>query len=197
MTPPSGYTEDALIERPAIALLAALGWQTVNAYHEFDHGASSLGRETKDEVVLKSRLREALLRLNPEVLAGGRPSGHRGTDPRPVADERGGGQSRDLPPPQERRARSPCPIPKATARRWRWCGWWTGTTRPKTTSCSARSSGSRARCTPGGPTWWASSTACRSCSSNSRPPTAAWRPPSPATCATTRTPSRSFSGPTP
>jgi hypothetical protein len=40
MTPPSGYTEDALIERPAIALLAALGWQTVNAYHEFDHGAS-------------------------------------------------------------------------------------------------------------------------------------------------------------
>ncbi len=67
MTPPSGYTEDALIERPAIALLAALGWQTVNAYHEFDHGASSLGRETKDEVVLKSRLREALLRINPEA----------------------------------------------------------------------------------------------------------------------------------
>jgi predicted transcriptional regulator len=58
MTPPYGYTEDALIEQPAIALLAALGWQTVNAYHEFDHGASILGRETKDEVVLKSRLRE-------------------------------------------------------------------------------------------------------------------------------------------
>jgi len=67
MTPPSGYTEDALIERPAIALLAARGWQTLNAYHEFDHGASSLGRETKDEVVLKSRLREALLRLNPDA----------------------------------------------------------------------------------------------------------------------------------
>ena len=33
MTPPSSYTEDALIERPAIALLAALGWETVNAYH--------------------------------------------------------------------------------------------------------------------------------------------------------------------
>jgi type I restriction enzyme R subunit len=67
MTPPSGYTEDALIERPAIALLAELGWQTVNAYHEFDHGASSLGRETKDDVVLKCRMREALLRLNPEA----------------------------------------------------------------------------------------------------------------------------------
>ncbi len=67
MTPPAGYTEDALIERPAIALLAELGWQTVNAYHEFDHGLSSLGRETKDEVVLKSRLRVALLKLNPEA----------------------------------------------------------------------------------------------------------------------------------
>ena len=41
---PSGYTEDALVEQPAIALLAELGWETVNAYHEFDHGASTLGR---------------------------------------------------------------------------------------------------------------------------------------------------------
>jgi len=67
MTPPTGYTEDALIERPAIALLAELGWETFNAFGEFDHGASVLGRETKAEVVLKTRLREALLRLNPEV----------------------------------------------------------------------------------------------------------------------------------
>ena len=43
----SGYSEDALVEQPAIALLAELGWETVNAYHEFDHGASTLGRETK------------------------------------------------------------------------------------------------------------------------------------------------------
>ncbi len=64
---PTGYTEDALVERPAIALLAELGWETVNAHGEFDHGASTLGRETKAEVVLKTRLREALLRLNPEV----------------------------------------------------------------------------------------------------------------------------------
>ena len=67
MTPPSGYNEDALIERPAIALLAALGWQTVNAYHEFDHGASMLGRETKSEVILTARLRPVLQRLNPDV----------------------------------------------------------------------------------------------------------------------------------
>ena len=64
---PSGYTEDALVEQPAIALLAELGWETYNAYREFDHGASPLGRETKAEVILKARLRPALLRLNPEV----------------------------------------------------------------------------------------------------------------------------------
>jgi type I restriction enzyme R subunit len=62
---PTGYTEDDLIERPAIALLSELGWETVNAYGEFDHGASTLGRETKDEVILTARLRSALRRLNP------------------------------------------------------------------------------------------------------------------------------------
>lgn len=64
---PTGYTEDTLVEQPAIALLAELGWETVNTYHEFDHGASTLGRETKAEVVLIARLRPALQRLNPEV----------------------------------------------------------------------------------------------------------------------------------
>ncbi len=43
----AGYTEDALIEQPAITLLAELGWETVNAYSEFDHGASTLARETR------------------------------------------------------------------------------------------------------------------------------------------------------
>ena len=67
MTPPSGYTEDALVEQPAIALLSSLGWETFNPYSEFDKGISPLGRETKAEVVLKSRLRLALLRINPDV----------------------------------------------------------------------------------------------------------------------------------
>jgi type I restriction enzyme R subunit len=64
---PTGYTEDALVERPAIALMGELGWETVNAYHEFDHGASTLGRETRAEVILTARLRPALQRLNPEA----------------------------------------------------------------------------------------------------------------------------------
>ena len=63
---PSGYTEDALIERPAIELLSKLGWQTLNVYGEFDNGASTLGRETKSEVILTARLRPALHKLNPD-----------------------------------------------------------------------------------------------------------------------------------
>lgn len=64
---PAGYTEDALIERPAIELLASLGWKLFNAYGEFDHGASTLGRETRAEVILVARLRPALQRLNPNA----------------------------------------------------------------------------------------------------------------------------------
>lgn len=64
---PGGYSEDALIEQPAIVLLAKMGWETVNAYHEFDHGTSTLGRETKAEVILTARLRPALQRLNPDA----------------------------------------------------------------------------------------------------------------------------------
>ncbi|RIE05714.1 type I restriction endonuclease subunit R [Candidatus Cryosericum terrychapinii] len=64
---PAGYTEDALVERPAVDLLAGLGWETLNAYHEFDHGASTLGRETRAEVILTKRLRPALRRLNPDA----------------------------------------------------------------------------------------------------------------------------------
>ncbi|MFY9974493.1 MAG: type I restriction endonuclease, partial [Chromatiaceae bacterium] len=64
---PAGYTEDALVEQPAIELLEELGWEPFNAYQEFDHGASTLGRETKAEVILKVRLRQALLNLNPEA----------------------------------------------------------------------------------------------------------------------------------
>jgi type I restriction enzyme R subunit len=56
-----------LVEQPVIALLGKLGWETVNAYHEFDHGVSTLGRETKAEVILKVRLRLTLLQRNPEA----------------------------------------------------------------------------------------------------------------------------------
>jgi type I restriction enzyme R subunit len=91
------YTEDQLVEQPAIGLFAELGWTTVSALEEtfgapspglaaqsttltqpaatlsrptgegqLGEGAS-LGRETKGEVVLVSRLRAALERLNPSL----------------------------------------------------------------------------------------------------------------------------------
>ena len=61
------YSEDALIEQPALALLAELGWETVNAYHETFGPEGTLGRDNRGEVVLRYRLDEALQRLNPDA----------------------------------------------------------------------------------------------------------------------------------
>ena len=55
------YTEDDLVERPAIALFAELGWEV--ALDE----AGLFGRETKGEVVLSGRLHDALVKLNPDM----------------------------------------------------------------------------------------------------------------------------------
>ena len=63
--PTHDYTEDQLVEQPAIGLFAELGWQTVSALEETFGTISTLGRETKGEVVLVPRLRAALERLNP------------------------------------------------------------------------------------------------------------------------------------
>jgi len=64
----SGYTEDHLIEQPAIALLRdTLGWSYLNCYDEWASGKSTLGREAKRDVVLVDRLRPALERLNPTL----------------------------------------------------------------------------------------------------------------------------------
>src|SRR5690348_5964255 len=59
------YSEDALIEQPAIALFNELGWATVNCYDEKLGSNGTLGRETRSEVVLAPRLRSALRKLNP------------------------------------------------------------------------------------------------------------------------------------
>ena len=64
---PHAYTEDQLVEQPAIGLFAELGWQTVSASEETFGAGGTLGRETKGEVVLLSRLRAALERLNPTL----------------------------------------------------------------------------------------------------------------------------------
>lgn len=74
------YTEDSLVEQPAIQLFAELGWETLSASDEVIGITPSppaplpqagegcyLGRETKSEVVLAVRLRNVLARLNPSL----------------------------------------------------------------------------------------------------------------------------------
>ncbi len=62
-----GYSEDSLVEQPAIQLFAELGWETLSASDEVMGAEGTLGRETKSEVVLAVRLRNALVRLNPSL----------------------------------------------------------------------------------------------------------------------------------
>src|SRR5256885_15142649 len=59
------YSEDQLVERPAIQLLAELRWSTVSALEELFGTNGTLGRDTSADVVLVPRLRAALDRLNP------------------------------------------------------------------------------------------------------------------------------------
>ncbi|PKN43786.1 MAG: deoxyribonuclease HsdR, partial [Deltaproteobacteria bacterium HGW-Deltaproteobacteria-20] len=53
------YSEDDLVERPAIALFSELGWEVAT------DESGMFGRETRGEVVLAPRLRAAMVRLNP------------------------------------------------------------------------------------------------------------------------------------
>jgi type I restriction enzyme R subunit len=63
------YTEDQLVEQPAISLFGELAWETLSAMEEAFGASGTLGRETKGEVVLTGRLKLALEGLNPEAPA--------------------------------------------------------------------------------------------------------------------------------
>lgn len=66
---PHAYSEDQLVEQPAIGLFAELGWEVAGPLAALAAGAvrdaGLLGREAKGEVVLMPRLRTALEKLNP------------------------------------------------------------------------------------------------------------------------------------
>jgi type I restriction enzyme R subunit len=64
---PHAYTEDQLVEQPAIGLFADLDWQTVSALEETFGAGGTLERDTKGDVVLTPRLRTALTRFNPAL----------------------------------------------------------------------------------------------------------------------------------
>ena len=62
------YSENQLVEQPAIALLKEMGWHTQDCSNEFEYDIEiRIGRETKSDVVLTDRLRAALERLNPDT----------------------------------------------------------------------------------------------------------------------------------
>jgi type I restriction enzyme R subunit len=63
----SGYSEDQLVQRPAIALFGTLQWHSADCYDETFGPHGTLGRETMAEVVLVKRLRHALAKFNPTL----------------------------------------------------------------------------------------------------------------------------------
>jgi type I restriction enzyme, R subunit len=76
MSPMSGvkemsasYGELMLVEQPAIEVLESLGWTHANLYAEVFGEYGTEGRESEHQVILMSRLRAALERLNPGLPA--------------------------------------------------------------------------------------------------------------------------------
>jgi type I restriction enzyme R subunit len=69
MTPRGGssYSEQELIELPAIELFQKLGWEHINALYETLGPSGTLGRDNQSEIILESRLRVAFKRLNPDL----------------------------------------------------------------------------------------------------------------------------------
>lgn len=61
------YTEDYLVEQPAMELLQSMDWEIKNCYDEIFGKDGTLGRETASEVVLTRYLRDAVKRLNPDA----------------------------------------------------------------------------------------------------------------------------------
>lgn len=62
---PHTYTEEHLVELPAMDLFASLQWATASAEEETFGDQGTFKRETPGEVVLVARLRESLVKLNP------------------------------------------------------------------------------------------------------------------------------------
>lgn len=46
------YTEDGLIEQPAIALFSEMGWEVLNCFDEEFGVDGTLGRDNRGEVIL-------------------------------------------------------------------------------------------------------------------------------------------------
>lgn len=159
---PHAYTEDQIVEQPAIGLFAEMGWQVVSASEETFGAAGTLQRETKGEVVLVARLRAALERLNPtlppEAIATALDELTRDRSAMVLEQANREGYRllkegiRVSVPDLERGGQK--------TERVRVVDWSRDGGRRTTSSCSSASSASPARSTPAGRIWWASSMAC-------------------------------------
>ena len=67
--PAGEYSENQLVQQPAVELFGELNWETADLYGEWASSKSTEGRETEHDVVLVSRLRAALEGLNPDLPA--------------------------------------------------------------------------------------------------------------------------------
>jgi hypothetical protein len=154
---PHAYTEDQLVEQPAIGLFAALGWQTLSAMDETFGPSGTLERETKGEVVLAPHLRAALVQLNsalpPEAITAAVDELTR--DRSAMSVEAANREVYLL--LKEGIKVSRYPTASTAVRRPSACASWTGGSRRTTTSCSSASSASRVRSTRAGRTWSSSS----------------------------------------
>jgi type I restriction enzyme, R subunit len=63
------YSEEALVERAAVEILDSLAWASLSATREVFGAGGTLGRRSAREVVLVSRIRSALMKLNPDAPA--------------------------------------------------------------------------------------------------------------------------------
>jgi len=61
------YSEEQLVEEPAFALFAKMGWRTKCAHEEVFGPNGTLGRQSLGDTVLEPELRRALARLNPDL----------------------------------------------------------------------------------------------------------------------------------
>jgi type I restriction enzyme, R subunit len=64
---PYKNSEDYLIEQPTIKIFEKFNWETHNAFNEFETNKSSLNRSSRSEVILFSRLKKSLIKLNPNL----------------------------------------------------------------------------------------------------------------------------------
>lgn len=61
------YSEDAMIEQPAIELFKSIGYRHENGFFEKIGEYGTFGRKTQSEVILRTPLKDALIKLNPEI----------------------------------------------------------------------------------------------------------------------------------